>query len=125
MYTYTACSNKSIKRMPGKNPDNLFMCSRMIVGDNVRISGRVFMTSVPDSTPGTGAATLICGGDEHKDEILLQDNVWLQAGVSVMPGVTIGKGAIVIKGSVVTKDIPEGVVAGGVPARVLYRQRAM
>lgn len=44
---------------------------------------------------------------------------WLGAGVLVLDGVTIGKGCIVGAGGVVTKDLPEYVVAAGVPAKVL------
>ncbi len=37
----------------------------------------------------------------------------------VCPGVTIGQDTVVGAGAVVTKDLPAGVVAAGVPARVL------
>lgn len=37
----------------------------------------------------------------------------------MLPGVTIGKGSVIGAGSVVTKDIPENVVALGVPCRVI------
>lgn len=43
---------------------------------------------------------------------------WLGANVTVLKGVTIGEGTVVGAGSVVTKDLPSGVVAVGVPARV-------
>ena len=46
-------------------------------------------------------------------------NCWLGAGVIVMPGVTIGDNSVIGAGSVVTKDIPAGVVAMGVPCRVV------
>ena len=36
-----------------------------------------------------------------------------------MPGVTIGEGALVAAGSVVTKSVPDGMVVGGNPARIL------
>lgn len=36
-----------------------------------------------------------------------------------MAGVTIGPNAIVAAGSIVNKDVPEGTVVGGVPARVI------
>ena len=36
-------------------------------------------------------------------------------------GVTIGKGAVIGAGSVVTRDIPAGVVAAGVPCRVIRK----
>lgn len=36
-----------------------------------------------------------------------------------MPGVHIGKRCVIGAGSVVTKDIPDGSVAVGIPARVI------
>jgi maltose O-acetyltransferase len=50
--------------------------------------------------------------------IALADNVWLGGGVIVGPGVTIGEDTVVGAGSVVMRDLPAGVVAVGVPARV-------
>lgn len=47
------------------------------------------------------------------------DNVFVGHQAMVMPGVTIGPNAIVAAGSVVTRDVPEGVVVGGVPAKVI------
>ena len=44
---------------------------------------------------------------------------WRGAGGLVLPGVTIGKNSVIGAGSVVTRDIPENVVAVGVPCRVL------
>ena len=37
----------------------------------------------------------------------------------INPGVTIGSNASIGSGSVVTKDIPDGVVAAGVPCRII------
>lgn len=47
------------------------------------------------------------------------DRVWLGANVTVLKGVTIGNDAVIGAGSVVTKDIPEGAIAVGVPAKVI------
>jgi len=41
---------------------------------------------------------------------------------SVMPGVRMGRAAVAAAGSVVTKDVPDGAVVAGVPAKVI-RQR--
>jgi len=55
--------------------------------------------------------------------ITLGDDVWLGAGAKVLDGVTIGSRVAVGAGAVVTSDLPDGVVAVGVPARVV-RERA-
>lgn len=46
-------------------------------------------------------------------------NCWLGAGVIVLPGVTIGDNTVVGAGSVVTHDLPDNVVAVGVPCKVI------
>jgi maltose O-acetyltransferase len=58
-------------------------------------------------------------GWEYAEPIKIGDNVWLGGGVIVCPGVTIGDDAVVGAGAVVTRDLPRGVVAVGVPARVV------
>jgi acetyltransferase-like isoleucine patch superfamily enzyme len=44
---------------------------------------------------------------------------WLAMNALVMKGVSIGDDTLVTAGSVVINDLPEGVIAGGNPARVL------
>lgn len=45
--------------------------------------------------------------------------VWLSARVIIMKGVTIGDNSVVAANSVVTHDLPNNVLAGGSPARVI------
>ncbi len=51
--------------------------------------------------------------------IILEENVWLGGRVIVLPGVTIGRDSVIGAGSVVTTNIPAGVIAAGVPAKVI------
>ncbi len=57
-------------------------------------------------------------GWELGQPITIGDNVWLGGGAIVCPGVTIGDDTVVGAGAVVTRDLPPGVVAVGVPAKV-------
>lgn len=54
-------------------------------------------------------------------KIELMDNTFIGAKSIIMYDVKIGPNAIVAAGSVVTKDVPEGSVVAGNPARVIGR----
>ncbi|HZZ84808.1 MAG TPA: HAD-IIIC family phosphatase [Anaeromyxobacteraceae bacterium] len=58
------------------------------------------------------------GGEEPRP-IEIGEGAWLAGRVTVLPGARIGAGAVVTAGSLVAGEIPPGVVAGGVPARVI------
>jgi len=56
---------------------------------------------------------------QSKGGIVVEDDAWLGVGAIVLDGVRIGKGTVIGAGSVVTRDIPDGAIAVGVPARVV------
>ena len=58
-------------------------------------------------------------GYQYNMPVHIGKNCWLGAGVIVLPGVSIGDNSVIGAGSVVSKDIPAGVVAYGVPAKVI------
>lgn len=60
--------------------------------------------------------------DDEKSKVYkaisIGENVWIGANVTIFGGVTIGKNSVIGAGAVVTQDIPEGVIAYGVPCAV-------
>ena len=52
-------------------------------------------------------------------QVVISDDVWIGANSVILPGVTIGQHVVVAAGAVVTKDVPDGVLVAGVPARII------
>jgi acetyltransferase-like isoleucine patch superfamily enzyme len=50
--------------------------------------------------------------------VVIEDNVWLGMNCIVLKGVRIGRDTVVAAGSIVTDNLPPGVIASGVPAKV-------
>lgn len=58
-------------------------------------------------------------------KIDIRDNCFIGMGAIVMPDVTIGPNSVVAAGAVVTKDVPPGVIVGGVPAKIIGKTDAL
>ncbi|MDT7809593.1 MAG: hypothetical protein QOJ70_3406 [Acidobacteriota bacterium] len=63
----------------------------------------------------------ICPGVHLAGRVSVGRGAWVGIGATVLDGVNIGAGAMVGAGAVVIKDIPDGVVAYGVPAKVMRK----
>jgi maltose O-acetyltransferase len=84
------------------------------IGEACQIATRVqLLTATHPIDPGPRRR-----GWEAAEPITQGANVWLGGGSIVGPGVTIGDDTVVGAGAVVTRDLPAGVVAVGVPARI-------
>ena len=68
-----------------------------------------------------GAGSVLAGVLEPPSAtpVIIEDDVMVGANCVILEGVRVGKGAVVAAGSVVTKDVPEGSVVAGVPAKVI------
>ncbi|MBI9013804.1 MAG: maltose O-acetyltransferase [Clostridiales bacterium] len=58
-------------------------------------------------------------GFEYGEPVTIGDNVWIGGRAIINPGVTIGDNVVIASGSVVIKDVPDNVVIGGNPARII------
>jgi FkbH-like protein len=84
------------------------------IGDRVQIGQYSIISDIDAPTP-PGAAPA------EPRPITIGDDAWIAGRVTVLPGTTIGAGSVITAGSVVSGEIPPGVIAGGIPARVLRR----
>jgi acetyltransferase-like isoleucine patch superfamily enzyme len=53
--------------------------------------------------------------------IHIKKNAWIGAGATILQGVTIGENSVVAAGSVVSKDVPDNVIVGGTPAKIIKK----
>ena len=89
----------------------------VIIEKNVLISDRVFIT---DHHHGFSEKKPIINQSlPSAKEVLLKEGCWIGIGAVINPGVTIGRNSIVGSNSVVTKDVPDNVVVGGIPAKFI------
>ena len=55
--------------------------------------------------------------------VTISDHAWIAVDAIILPGVRIGRGAVVGAGAVVAKDVPDGAIVVGNPARLLKKRR--
>ena len=80
----------------------------VIVEDNVQIGSHCSIYSI---------STI----DESHGKVVLKNNCSVGSHSTILPGVTIGKNSIVGAHSLVNKDIPDNVIAFGIPAKVIKK----
>ena len=86
----------------------------ILIGNDVGIAqGCAFFTHDHGSSPEKHSELVT------KGPIIIDDSAWIGRGVTVLSGVRIGQGAVVAAGAVVTRDVPDGMIAAGVPAKVI------
>ena len=89
--------------------------ARVTIGDNVLVAPGVLITTVNHAMTARGRRENLCTARP----ITIGNDVWIGGICTILPGVTIGNNVIVAAGAVVTHDLPDNVLAAGVPARVI------
>jgi acetyltransferase-like isoleucine patch superfamily enzyme len=57
--------------------------------------------------------------ESYAAPVVIKKGAWIGIGAIILPGVTIGEYSVIAAGSVVSKSVPDRVIAGGMPAKVL------
>ncbi|HWV72958.1 MAG TPA: sugar O-acetyltransferase [Pseudosphingobacterium sp.] len=83
------------------------------IEDNVLIAPKVSLLSEGHPLAPESRQSLVPG------HIRIKKNAWIGAGATILPGVTVGEHSVVAAGAVVSKDVPDNMVVGGIPAKVL------
>ena len=58
-------------------------------------------------------------GVEYGKPVTIGDNVWIGGRSVINPEITIGNNVVIASGAIVTKDVPDNVVVGGNPAKII------
>lgn len=104
-----------------KISSHAFICEGVTIEADVFVGHGVMFTNelYPRATNGAGELK----GDE--DWTVVPTRICRGASIgsnaTIVAGVVVGPGAIVGAGAVVTRDVPEGALVAGVPARVIGR----
>ena len=107
-----------------KISSHTFICEGVTIEDEVFIGHGVMFTNDrypratnPDGTPQSEA-------DWTVEPTRVERGASIGSNATIVCGVTIGRGALIGAGAVVTKDVGEGCIAAGVPARIIGKVRA-
>ncbi|KKS95333.1 MAG: Acetyltransferase [Microgenomates group bacterium GW2011_GWC1_43_13] len=115
---------------------NFFEPGGVKIGDDSIIGDHAFLDGRAPLTIGNHvdiASSVMIYNSEHDLEnadfsarvepVEIGDYVFIGPRVIILPGVKVGKGAVIAAGAVVTKDVPDFMIVGGVPAREIGERK--
>lgn len=114
--------------------------AEIIIGNGTLINGTTQLIAMNKIEIGEGCfvaqGVIIRDNDGHKLStdgtppeliclpIKIGNHCWLGQRAMVMKGVTISDNAVIAAGAVVTKDVGQGTLAGGIPAKTIFSKIA-
>lgn len=105
--------------------DDVFISHDVMIGGGTNSKVRI------GKRTGIGPRSMIIAGTHEigpsetrvgkgvSSNVTIGDGVWIGPNCTILANVNIGNGVIVGAGAVVTKDVPDNVLLGGVPGRVI------
>ena len=111
------------------HPCNIEIGNDTIIGEDVVLDGRAKL-KIGSHVDFASEVMVYNAHHDLKDPhfapiikpVVIEDYVFVGPRAIILPGVTIKKGAVVAAGAVVTKDVDEGTIVGGVPAKAISKR---
>lgn len=89
---------------------NLYSIDKIIIGNNVALAHNVFISTASHNINSVTFETT-------RKPVYIKNEVWIASNAFINMGVTINRGAVIGSCAVVTKDMPEGYICLGFPAK--------
>jgi len=104
----------------GKNVFINFDCVFLDLGgitleDNVMLAPKVSLLTESHPISPKNRQSLIA------KPIIIKKNAWIGANATILQGVTVGENSVVAAGSVVSENVPDNVIVGGIPAKIIKK----
>ena len=118
--TILSCKNGDIELADGSNIGfncEIFSASTVRIGADTLVAAYAYVVG-GDHVAGDPSRPVI-EQERRSAGVVIGAGAWIGAGAKILDGVTIGDRAIIGASAVVKDDVPAGMTAVGIPARVL------
>ena len=102
-----------------KISSHTFICEGVAIEDGVFVGHGVMFTNDLYPRAVTEEGKLQSDSDWTVIPTTVRSQASIGSNATILAGVTIGAGALVGAGAVVTRDVPDGAIVAGVPAKVV------
>lgn len=93
----------------------LYSVDKIIIGNNVAFAHNIFVATAAHDVSKIIFPTI-------RKPVVFMDEVWISSNVFINMGVVLKRGVVVGSASVVTKDLPEGYICVGNPAKPVKKR---
>lgn len=89
---------------------NLYSIDKIQIGNNVALAHNIFVSTAAHDVSQSTFETI-------RKPVTICDEVWIASNAFISMGVTLNRGCVIGACAVVTKDMPEGFICLGFPAK--------